>query len=140
MTDPLRLEDQWVQDTTTGATTSTAHHWQHLPTSLNINIDAPSSSGPFTPVALPPQWQAYPFADMSAVRPVIVAASTLEIFYGTVLQHCAKQFWAGTPASTLLKWRLGALKLTVSGEKAMNGLPWGVLALLVQGMLERAKR
>ncbi|KAL9577011.1 MAG: hypothetical protein Q9212_006652 [Teloschistes hypoglaucus] len=134
----LSFVEQWVHDTTTGATTSAAHHWQHLPTS--INMDLPSSSGPFTPVELPPQWQAYPFSNTDAVRPVILAASILETFYTVVLEHCAKQFWAAAPASTLLKWRLGALKITVKGQSAMDGLPWGVLALLVQGMLERARR
>ncbi|KAL8925574.1 MAG: hypothetical protein Q9208_003466 [Pyrenodesmia sp. 3 TL-2023] len=101
-----------------------------------------SSSGAFTPITLPPDWTIYPSPSHPVLRPVLVAAAALERFYADIIAYCASNFWSATPDAPLLNGnlRLGALLLNVLGEKGSPGLPWGVLALLAQGMLERARR
>ncbi|KAI4251733.1 MAG: hypothetical protein LQ352_004683, partial [Teloschistes flavicans] len=111
-----------------------------MATPPNINgPQRPFLLRPFHPVVLPPQWEAYPFSNLHVVRPITFAASTLEIFYNRVIAQCGQSLWSARRAATLLKWHLGAFCITVTGQKEREGLPWGVLALLVQGMLERAR-
>lgn len=102
----------------------------------------PSSSGAFTPITLPLDWTIYPASSHLVLRPVLVAAAALERFYTDIIDYCASNILSATPDAPLLNGnlRLGALLLNVLGEKGSPGLPWGVLALLAQGMLERARR
>ncbi|KAL8866832.1 MAG: hypothetical protein Q9174_006053, partial [Haloplaca sp. 1 TL-2023] len=101
--------------------------------------DLPSSSGAFTPVNFPPGWICYPISSSVAVRPVQVTAASLIRFYEYLIQACAHHFWA--PQTNLLNAAIqwGAFTLTVDGAKGSPPLQWGILALLAQGMLERAR-
>ncbi|KAL8756750.1 MAG: hypothetical protein Q9184_004389 [Pyrenodesmia sp. 2 TL-2023] len=115
--------------------------WYTPPPGLSSDTH-PSSSGAFTPIALPPNWTIYPASSHLVLRPVLVAAAALERFYTDIIAHCASNFWSATPDAPL--WygnlRFGALLLTVVGGEGSPGLPWDVLALLAQGMLERVRR
>lgn len=104
--------------------------------------DLPSSSGAFTPVNLPTGWVIHPISSMIAMRPITVAASALERFYKDIISLCAQNFWSSTPDAPMLNanLQLGMLLLTIAGDPKSPGLPWGILALLAQGMLERAQR
>lgn len=107
----------------------------------------PSSSGPFTPVGLPPDWRLYPPSSTIAIRPVRLAAHHLETFYTALIQQCAANFWAADAAPPLLNngLRSGPFLITALGGVdgsgvAVRGVPWGILALIATGMLERARR
>ena len=117
---------------------SSAHHWRNMPSSMDI--DRPSSSGPFTHISLPPEWIMYPFTDVVDINPVLLAASVLEVFYMRIIAECGRRLWSAAPTKAKFVWNLGELVITVTGSAKGEGLPWGVLALLAQGMLERAKR
>ncbi|KAL8691095.1 MAG: hypothetical protein Q9218_003605 [Villophora microphyllina] len=99
----------------------------------------PSSSGPFTHIALPSNWEAYPFTPTSALGPIVDAAAALEFFYEKMLEECGRMFWSDAPSQVGFKWSLGVFTIIVQGQQKRGGLPWGVFALLIQGMLERAK-
>lgn len=101
----------------------------------------PSSSGAFTAVNLPEGWGIYPVSPMLVMRPVQVTSSVLQKFYESVIRHCAQRFWSQTSEPLLNRTiRLGMLLLMVVGDPKGQGLPWGILALLAQGMLERVRR
>ncbi|KAL9597607.1 MAG: hypothetical protein Q9219_005046 [cf. Caloplaca sp. 3 TL-2023] len=123
---------------------ASAQQWHNLPISVDLanpNNDVPSSSGPFTPVVLLPGWQAYPSSPGQALqRPVKIPASLLEIFYKQVLEYCGQLFWSNAPFRSGFRLVIGAFVITVAGDSKGTGLPWAVLALLAQGMLERARR
>lgn len=134
---------------------SSASHWSSAnagpvsyPLSFNPSpsnqLQDPSSSGPFTPITFPPGWEIYPtaYTSTSAIisRPIQLTASVLEIFYTKVLAACARFFWDSAPLTTGLVCNLGELSLTLVGDPKREGLPWGILALLLHGMLERARR
>ncbi|KAL8732343.1 MAG: hypothetical protein Q9181_003987 [Wetmoreana brouardii] len=109
-----------------------------------VNLDdLPSSSGPFTPVKLPTGWAIWPVSTSIAIQPVVVAAAQLVLFYEHLIEYCAHRFWSSTTPDTDLVSRVihwGAFSLTVIAGPKGPGLPWGLLALLAQGMLERARR
>ena len=117
---------------------SSAHLWRNMPSSLDI--DRPSSSGPFTRISLPPEWMMYPFTAGYDISPVLLTASVLEVFYTRIIEECGRLLWSAAPTKTPMVLSIGQLVITVTGSAKREGLPWGVLALLAQGMLERARR
>ncbi|KAL9620535.1 MAG: hypothetical protein Q9204_008198 [Flavoplaca sp. TL-2023a] len=107
----------------------------------------PSTSGPFTPITLPPHWTLYPPSSTTAILPLQLSAPPLIQFYTSLLSHCFTEFWSPTPATPLLNTglRFGPFLVTVIGGvdgsgDAVGGVPWGILGLMAMGMLERAKR
>ncbi|KAL8725649.1 MAG: hypothetical protein Q9166_007226 [cf. Caloplaca sp. 2 TL-2023] len=122
--------------------------------SISLSHDTqPSSSGPFTSINLPSGWTLYPPSSASAIIPVQLAAAHLEAFYTALIATCAHNFWSPNPDTPLLNnaLRAGPFMLTVIGAAGGSssghagggggtGVPWGILALIAQGMLERARR
>ncbi|KAL8951548.1 MAG: hypothetical protein Q9222_002486 [Ikaeria aurantiellina] len=102
----------------------------------------PSSSGPFTPFNLPDGWTIYPPSSTIAIMPVQIAGLHLHAFYASLVHYCAQNFWSETPGPQLLNSALttGPFTLTVVCDPNGPGLPWGVLAVLAQGLLDRANR
>ncbi|KAI4220870.1 MAG: hypothetical protein L6R36_007306 [Xanthoria steineri] len=109
-----------------------------------ISLD---TSGPFTPVGLPPDWHLYPPSSSIAIRPVRLAAHHLENFYTALIRQCAANFWSADAAPPLLNngLRMGPFLITALGGVdgsgvAVRGVPWEILALIATGMLERVRR
>ncbi|KAI4126277.1 MAG: hypothetical protein LQ338_003841 [Usnochroma carphineum] len=112
---------------------------------LSPEDHVPSSSGAFTPVLLPAGWEIHPVSSAIVMSPVRIVAAALEHFYEGIIEVCARNLFSRTPPDAPLlntSLRMGALLLTVLGDEkgGGGGVPWGVLALLAQGMLERARR
>ena len=149
-----------------GSRNTTAQLWRNLPTQMTIEVTPdsgtslapgsslssdvaitpnapgdPSSSGPFTQISLPPNWDVMGWDPYTEQFDPFFSAEPCKIFYEKLIAECGKNLWSAEPTKVSHRLSLGELFITITAlGSGATGIPWGVLALLFQGMLERSER